>query len=392
MLVEINWPKAKAICGQLLAALRTTQYPYGETWALPQTFIPSAITDDPVTHARFLFYSCHYMRGTIKSDLAIKRLIILHHRHPKLFDPEYASQQSSFDLLFEQLGELIGYKTVEISRYWQENSRRLVTHWNGDPRAIFAEVVDAESLYRFSTNARAEGHEDDERTKGFLGFQKKMASMLAYFLMDAKLVAPFTASPPVDFHLVRIMLATGILTATPEREDEVLRYEHLTPAGIKVLERYATEHEVSLVELGNALWMLSVVLCSRAPGNMSSGRKKGVHGKAIQPVPLMIDWDNAAHRAAHLASCGSCPLESSCTFNVPSGPYYQGGKLEIRRRNVPSADVLHPLMPGLPGAPRTVTRRALPVADYVFATPRNQPSILLFEGLPIQHRPKRELI
>lgn len=298
--VQIDWPRAELVCGQLLTALRAKTFPYGETWALPQTFIPERIKSDSLLHARFLFYTCHYMRGTIKSDHAVRRLVTLWKTHPEFFDPLYVSSLNSIETLFEELDRLIGYKTKEIAPFWKENSRRLATHWGGDPRRIFDSVTNAEEMYRVLTNKAAKKvvHEHEQ---GFFGFQKKMASMLAYFLMEAGLVAPFTASPPVDFHLVRVLLATRVLTVS-DMGVRKLRYDHLTPKGIEVLERYGHEHNENLVELGNALWMLSVVLCSQAPGNGSSGRRKGVHGKKIYPKRVDVLWSNPQHVTAYLGS------------------------------------------------------------------------------------------
>lgn len=172
--------------------------------------------------------------------------------------------------------------------------------------------------------------------------------MLAYFLMDAELVADFSASPPVDFHLIRVMLETGILVVDEDREKR-LRYEHMTPLGIEVLETYGRNHQLSLVELGNALWMLSVVLCARAPGNISSGRKKGENGKKIHPKPRPVDWELESHVRAYLITCAACPIEHECDRNVFSGPYYQTGEIVHQRRvRFPAQELLNPLLGTVP--------------------------------------------
>lgn len=367
MTVSIDWQRADVVCGQLLAAFREKVYPYGEAWALPQSFITEDIRKDPLTHARFLFYVCHYMRGSIKSDFAVQQLVKVWQKHPHFFDPFIAGDARRFEEIDTVLADVLKYKHDEITRFWQENSRRLASHWEGDPRRIFDSVTNAADMYKRVTNKRIRGTRPDSVDHadwGFLGFQEKMASMLAYFLMDAKLVQDFSASPPVDFHLIRVMLASRVLVISEDREKK-LRYEHLTPYGIEVLETYGRDNSLSLVELGNALWMLSVVLCSRAPGNISSGRKKGENGKKIHPLPRPVDWENPQHRQAYFRTCGVCPLESLCELNVFSGPYYQVGELVFAlRKRLDMGELLSPLFGDLPGhiGPKKVPSKKKPAS------------------------------
>lgn len=346
MTVSIDWDRAEVVCGELLAAFRGKTYPYGEAWALPQTFITDAIKKDPLVHGRFLFYVCHYMRGKIKSDYAVKQLVGMWEKSPHLFDPKIAMQAERFEELTQTLEGVLRYKFLEIARFWQENTRRLVLHWNADPRRIFDDVDSADDMYRFITNKKIRGvrPKDSEHSDwGFVGFQEKMASMLAYYLMEAKLVADFSASPPVDFHLIRVMLATKMLVVCESRT-QTLRYEHLTPSGIKLLEEYGRKHSTSLVELGNALWMLSVVLCSGAPGNASSATKRGEDGKKIYPEPQKVDWSDLSQVQAYLRTCDMCPVEGLCERNVYSGPYYQQGRLLHTDRERYQTELSTPLL------------------------------------------------
>lgn len=387
MQVRIHWPTAREICEQLLAAFRNDEFPYRELSALPQNLIPRRIKEDDLLHARFLFYCCHYMRGSIKSDQAVKRLVQLWYLEPRFFDPAWIKGLDSLESLHDHLGELIGYKTDEITRFWHENSVRLAAHWDGDPRRIFSQIANAEDLYRLVTNKkRAEGAE-----RGFWGFQEKMASMLAYFLIDARLVPSFTASPPVDFHLVRVMLSTQMLRVTKSDPDRKVRYEHLTGLGVKVLEQYAHESGANLVELGNAFWMISVLICRLTPGNRTSGLRKGEHGKKIYPEWASISWNEPREVKRYVNSCGSCALEEVCTLNVPSGPYYQTGELRMRERLRPPKSLIYPLFNGerLPVS----VRPARPVHDgnpppYVRRVTAS--TTLLFDDLHPQHKPKRE--
>ena len=339
MHVMIDEARAELVIGKLLGAFRKKEFPYGELWALPQTFIPEGIRSNPLTHARFLFYCCHYMRGSIKSDFAVRQLVEIWKERPDFFDPYKVIDQDPLTDLRSYLGKFLMYKVDEMTRFWYENSQRLVLHWKGDPRNIFVGVDTISQLHVRVTNKGTRSKHYQQNQIGFLGFQEKMAAMLAYFLIDVGLVPEFTAPPPVDFHLIRVMLATGILYRG-ENENRTMRYEHAEPQGRSVLEAYAHRHNVGLVELGNSLWMLSVVLCARAPGNISTGRMKGEHGKKIHPVPMVVSWDNDAHVQAYLKTCAMCPVEQDCALNVFSGDYYQTGALRVRARERPHRHLL----------------------------------------------------
>lgn len=333
---RIDWERAELVCGRLLAVRAQHAYPYNKKSALPQSFIPTRITEDPLVHSRFLFGTCHYMRGTIKSDYAVKKLVELHYTTPHLFDPHEASRMEP-TVVRGHLHGMIAYQSEQISFSWIENSRRLVKHWRGDPRTIFVGLNNPDALYLRVTNKVIDG--DKPATKdsphwGFLGFQKKMASMLAYFLMDAKLVPDSVVSPPVDFHLLRVMLATGIIKTNLE-VDTKLRYEHLTPYGISVLEQYCRVHAVKMVNLADALWLLSGVLCARSPGNKSVGRRKGKDTPKGRPTPAVLDWNNPDTIQQYNRSCGSCPVEDLCSLNVLSGTYYESGAFTLLKRGRP---------------------------------------------------------
>lgn len=344
---QIDWERAEIICGQLLAARARGQYPYSRA-PLPQTQIPEVITRDDLVHSRFLFGTCHYMRGTIKSYYAFKILIQLFLKEPRLFDPFEASQME-LSVIRKHLHEMIPYQSNQIGFSWLENAKRLAEHWDGDPRNIFLGVEKSDEMYGRITNKKVKGKRPDGDNSpqwGFLGFQKKMASMLAYFLMDARLIHDIIVSPPVDFHLTRVMIATGILKVDLEAETKY-RYEHLSPLGIEVLEQYCHSHQVRMVELADAMWILSGVLCARAPGNESEGRSKG-KDRNTKPTPAIIDWHSGETINRYARSCGTCPVESHCSINVLSGVYYEDGAFCMLPRERPFL-----LFPSLPGQVRS---------------------------------------
>lgn len=368
--------RGRLVFGRLLDALRDKEYPYNKA-VLPQRHIPLEMQADPLTHARFLFYLCHYMRGAIKSDLAAQQLVALWKEEPGFFNPIGFSARYSTETVENFLRGVIDYQTKQIASFWIENSNRLETRWKGDPREIFKHARNADVVRERIINHAARKKQPTTHgfqfEQGFLGFQEKMASMLSYFLMDAELVGGNTIAPAVDFHLLRIMIATGVLKIDQQLLGEAF-YNEARDTGTAMLERYCKSSNVGTVEIGDALWMLSTSLCNRAPGNASVDRsnkgrgssKKRNHiptaqqefyvgdktpiksaeekreerrsqrkerdGKKVLPKPLQVDPENLSHQIRYQRSCHVCPAEKLCSLNILSGPYYEGGVFVWRKR------------------------------------------------------------
>lgn len=319
--IRIDWRRAYAVIDTALAAYRSGAYPY-QNPLYPQDFLPADILADPLAASRILFYSCHYMRGTIKSDYAMQCMVRLYRKHPEFFDPFKVIVLDAAEVQ-RVLDETIRYKSGEIARSWIENSKRLAEYWQGDPRAIYREVHTPEDLYRLVVNKQTtKGHQykAEGKERGFLGFQKKMASMLTYYLEACLLISKveLAPTPPVDFHIIRVLTSTNVM-----RNGGVMlaRYETLHVLGVTILTRYMRKHPgVESVELGNALWSLSNRLCAGTPCTTT---------KDLKLVPP--DWDNPGIRAAYARTCGACPLERMCANVVQAGFYYKKGMFELGR-------------------------------------------------------------
>jgi hypothetical protein len=334
-MIETDNGRAQLVFGRLLDALHSNAYPFNIA-KLPQQVIPVEITSNPLRHAQFLFFVCHFMRGAIKSAIAIKRLVMLWHESPDLFNPFEVVRENDVRAIAAKLQRALNYHIDEIAPFWLSNARRLVEYWQGDPRLIFAKSPDAEIIRSRITNKRIKGvrpsQEKDARW-GFDGFQGKMASMLAYFLIDAELIDPFEITPAVDFHLHRVMLATEILKFS---EGDSRRYDQTYRHAYSVIATYMREKGASTVHLGDALWVISVELCSQAPGNVSIDRSKERirNDGSRKPLPraLRVDPSNLEHLRRYARSCARCPIGDLCHWNVRSGPYYEGGRFQLEKR------------------------------------------------------------
>lgn len=348
-IARIDHDRARLVFGRLIRALRKKQYPYNIA-TLPQEMIPEKLRADPLRHAQFIFFACHFMRGALDSTTAIRQLIALWYQAPWIFKPEVVVETDIQTIAF-WLASANDYHIGEIAGFWKENACRLLRLWRGDPRRIFDGVRTAEDTYRLVVNkdspASVRGNDLFEEDWGFFGFRGKMAGMLAYFLADARMIKPIPDMPPaVDFHLLRVMFANGILVLTDEALRVGAKYEDVYAKGVDAVLAYMLEHKVSAVEIGDALWMLSTTLCRKAPGNWSTGRSRkrgelwfvperenrdGKERKAL-PLPVILDQHNVRHLEAYEKTCHRCPCRRTCTVNAPSGPYYECGLFMLHER------------------------------------------------------------
>lgn len=338
----IDMRRAYTVIGAALTAYQKKAYPFQNIF-LPQDIIPHAIRDDPRTTALLLFYSCHYMRGTIKSEYALRKIVELYQSTPHLFEPACAYTLSHQEVR-EFLHQMIPYKSNEIATSWIENSRRLTLHWESDPRLIFMRARNTSELYRFVTNRNSvrlkerTGNLDED---GFMGFQKKMAGMLAYFLESCKLIAPFKVEtvPPVDFHHLRVLVATRVIRLNSAKA----RYEQLRPIGEEVYTRYLKKTSARMRALGDSIWLISQRLCANSPVTET------LNGALVEP-----NWADAATLRRYEHTCGSCPLEPYCERTVQAHAYYKRGQFELDCTRPKPA--IAPLL-GERDAPRTFKAR-----------------------------------
>lgn len=321
MPVEADRERAVVVFGHLLKAFRHQHFPFDRIQKeLPQNHLPVGVTTDPALHARFLFFVCHLMRGRIRSDLAVTELSRIWSRHPELFMPETASRMSAREIMAILNGEKKLVPSIETPTFWVINSEKLLWH-GGDPRALFSGVTTGSEARQRIANTKRKVYTIDPSRAGFMGFQEKMVSMLAYFLMAAELIKPFVIAPAVDFHLMRVMINTGVLRVPPSFKSP----RRIAIAGTELLEWYCAAHKVHPVTIGDAMWVLSRALCARSPG--------------IDPV-----WDEQGI-SRYQRTCGRCSVRDHCTNFVPASEYYRRGMpgariIAVRQRSEPPTELI----------------------------------------------------
>jgi hypothetical protein len=234
---------------------------------------------------------------------------------------------------------------TDVKKFWAFDARKLAKEYDGDARNIFSGVSSFDEI--------AERIQFVPKTgRGFMGFQKKMVSMIIYFLRERKLIDlndfPPPVPPPVDFHLMRIMINTQVVVLDDDDDPDDFRYEKSSPFGYEAIEAYLVRTGVDPVVLGDALWLLSGNLCQRSPRNKMPGkfgtldkdliaRTSLAKAKELRRHPgLFGDGDLPHHinpsSLGIRTTCGRCPARGYCKSGMPATEYYIRGK--FRRINV----------------------------------------------------------
>jgi hypothetical protein len=321
--IKVDHAKAALIFSRLLYAYLHRVPPFDHPKARPpqrKENLPPSLVWGSREHALFLFASCYWMRGGIQSHTAIRSLTKLYASEPHIFLPESAQRLSVEDLAakFRDVG--LGFNADQIGGMWKENLARIARRWKGDPRNIFKGITSYHAAVRRIKNLKG---------RGFLSFQEKMVSMLIYFYMDAGIIDPWNFPMPIDFHWLRTVFAHEIVVAHKRDGNSNGFYTKPVLAAVRELSlRYCIEQNADPLLLCEAVWLYSGLMCNQHPGNQS---EVGVrHGRKTELFPI-LRWSPAQTRT-YERTCGSCIIQETCTWCVPSAAYYIRGRIDLREK------------------------------------------------------------
>jgi hypothetical protein len=389
--VKKRYGRAKRVVfPPILAAVKMRAYPFHQEIVQDAKYLPKDIVWGSREHLLYLFFLNIYMKGGINSAAAIISLSRFYAEHSWAFMPENILALETWEhvLFVEWLGWVLpqyglGVNITEAKWHWFWNGLKLAKFWASNPLNLFSEVQEnAERTwqsYRIAKHnyahlcrriIRKQGlsHEQlMESPNGFYGFQHKMVSMIAYFYVHAGAVKPFAYPVPVDFHILRVLIATGILTMRGMRKRAWQYREKFLPYAREVTLRYIVETGEDTQLLAEGLWLLSRTLCRWHPGNKSSVEKSNrARRRVITDTPFV--WTAHTERL-YDKSCAICPVEDHCKWNIPSSYYYVKGVILVREaRSRPDNTnrvqaKLFDVTPMPPHQNGHVQRRSLPVLE-----------------------------
>jgi hypothetical protein len=376
--------RARQVFDALIRRLSEKGRPYHNAH-VPQSaqLLPANLKRGGREAALFMFVSCLWMRGGIESDTAMAFLKSMYEAEPQLFEPELFRSsgaedvQSQISMIKSALTKYrLGQRVDENSLGWVYNMRKLWRFWSSDPRNI---MNDQPSFQALSTRLLGKGSIkggmfiNEDKKNGFMFFREKMAAMLAYFLMDLELVPMFYTPVPVDFHVLRLLTANLILRAKGLSVEEAVGVNFYRAETLKlsrqVTEWYCRKYRISPIALCDSLWLLSRTLCRNNPGNSGyvfDGKRRApatadrnsntdflIEPETSRPEAptapdlkgrkryLGLKWSTEEMMSRSKVrrindSCGVCPVNGFCRYNISSGAYYvKGSLLPERLRFVP---------------------------------------------------------
>lgn len=331
--IETNMDLAFEVFDHLMSLSQNNQSPYDE-FILPQEYRPDSLRPGgeyygTKEHAMFYFNSCAYMSKRTVSEWAIKRMAQLFEEEPALFNCEELGDMPD-DYVAGRLKD-VGFGVYNVaSRELTENARRMQENYDGNPVNIFTTANDWDECKKRIRN--------DKKGGGFLGFQKKMTSMILYYFQYDELIKELNYPIPADSHNQRIMLSTEIIVPS----DPVF-YKHMN--GVEntcrqVSAEYSINRGISTVALTDAIWPLSANLCGKTPGNISSHKK--IDG-VMQYKFTSPDVENLKDAEKYHRTCGRCALRDYCKNYVPLGTYYNSGGWVLLPKEHESRDFIEQL-------------------------------------------------
>lgn len=318
-----NFSRLDEVLDVLLKQREAGNFPYNlDAAQLPQDErnMPSSLPRGGAEHANFLFATCYYMRGGIKSYVAFRALSKVYEADPELFNP-FDAQGRDPAIIADTLQQHgLGFSKDVISEQWVKNAERMSAQFNGDPRKLFEGTTEYTELLKRIQNKSG---------RGFSGFQEKMTSMLAYYLMSDELIPYFDFPLPVDFHVLRVSAATGMIDFKNLPEDGNIYHDKTLAMLRNMYHDYSVTHGISQLQVCDAVWSLSSAICGTQPGNimLEPNRADGRDGRSTLIVPQTIDIDSHEQQTAYNRSCALCPIEEQCGLNFPSKAYYVQGKM-----------------------------------------------------------------
>lgn len=308
--VTVN-PDAYTILDILVDSYQKQQPPYNEV-VLPQNYKPDSLQSggeyfSSPQHAMFFWNMCSYMQGGVKTEQAFKKMTEIFNENPEFFDCQLLSQLEP-SYVSSKLEKYRLGRQHAVADHWVKNAKILLDKHGGDPRNIFYDVNNYEDcVKRIKKNGEV----------GFNGFREKMTSMILYFYMNEGLIDNMNFPVPVDFHALRVTLATEIITVEPKS----FYHGQDVDDSLRVLfNNYLEERDACPLDLTNAIWLLSSNLCSKSLGNYPSDSNRGIEFRSYDKEKRDVskNW---------IESCGKCVVKNLCRYYISSGPYYDKGAI-----------------------------------------------------------------
>ena len=209
-------------------------------------FFPEGVGKGSIEHQIWLFFAAMTDRREVSTQVYES-----HTRLWKMARELYS--KSAVSMSSEEIAELLAREKVgspgQSAQYWSRSAKTLFERFNGDPLSIYRVFGSINAVLTFKDNG--EGNL-------FPGFGPKIFSLLSLFYTELGLIPMPPDAFPVDVHVQRFCISTGIVTGKGRRViNEELEYK-LRP----LLCEICSEEGLERTNLSHALWLLGSNGCN----------------------------------------------------------------------------------------------------------------------------------
>ena len=301
---------------RILFASRTGQGPFA-AYRLPQECrnYPSNL-ESPFDQANFLFVVLLHMSGGNPAEASFRGHRRLYERWPKIYDSKTAINYTADEI--REMMKAVGLQFWNTRPEWLlHNARVLNKYWDGDPRNIFGDTLQYKNELEIWQKLQGRVLRSPRK---LLGFQEKMLSLLVHFLVDARLVDPCDVPPPIDVHQNRFFGSLGLVT----QGNVVRSWKELNAFRDRIRQLYidyAHSRNVSMLEIGEAVWFYSAEMCKYAPGAYTiNGQHVGISSLTNESGKRKFQGKYKVYSQ----TCGNCIVSDLCKRNMPHVFHYNG--------------------------------------------------------------------
>lgn len=340
--------RANEAFDRILLASRTGQGPF-KAYRLPQECrnYPNNLKDERDL-ANFLFVNLLHQAGGNNAESSFRGHRRLHERWPEIYDPRTATRYSADEIreMMKAVGLTLYKNETQYSgrrpEWLLRNAEILNLNWGSDPRNIFLGLPKNEIEIWWALIDRVVV----KTPWKLLGIQEKVLALFVHLFVDAQLIDPIDVPGPIDIHQGRFLGSLELVgngqRIGPWKELNAFRDEIR-----RCYMEYSHSRDVTMLEIGEAVWFYSREMCKYAPGAISeNGKFKGIAELTPESGKRPGKWK------PYKETCGNCIVSDLCNWNMPHSYHYnrgrkQGGLVFVPRPKMPDekATVIDPTAP-----------------------------------------------